>query len=217
VAVSGLTGVTAIAIGEFSACAVTSGAVQCWGFNPDGELGNGTTTGSTTPVPVSNLTGVTAISVAYQNACALLTGGSIACWGYDGDGELGDGNGATQTNSTIPVAVANIANATAIGSGDYHTCAVLTDGTAQCWGFNGDGELGIGSNTGPDTSGFGACSFSPVAVVSLPSGATAIAGGSSDTCALTGSTVECWGNNDMGQLGNGTTTNSSTPVLVPAL
>jgi alpha-tubulin suppressor-like RCC1 family protein len=112
--------------------------------------------------------------------------------------------------------VANITSATAIGSGDFHSCAVLTDGTAQCWGFNGDGELGIGTTTGPTAGPDGPSAYVPVAVLNL-TGATAITGGSSDTCALAGSTVACWGNNVNGELGNGTTTNSSTPVVVPAL
>jgi alpha-tubulin suppressor-like RCC1 family protein len=231
VAVSNLTGVTAIAIGYYNACALTGGTVECWGFNVDGELGNGSATGpetcnglisgeacSTIPVAVTGLTGVvTALSAGSDSVCALISGGTINCWGWDGDGELGDGNGATTNDSPTPVLVANINNAMAIGSGDFHSCAVLTDGTAQCWGFNGDGELGIGTTTGPDPDpGLGFCSFSPVAVLNL-TGATAITGGSSDTCALAGSTVECWGNNMNGELGNGTTTNSSTPVVVPAL
>jgi alpha-tubulin suppressor-like RCC1 family protein len=232
VAVSNLTGVTAIAMGYYDVCALASGTVQCWGFNVDGELGDGITTGpetcangtdgsepcSTTPVAVVGLTGAaTALSGGDDFVCALISGGTINCWGWDGDGELGDGNGATTDDSPSPVLVANISNATAIGSGDFHSCAVLADGTAQCWGFNGDGELGIGSTTGPNNSVNGACSFLPVTVVNLPAGATAITGGSEDTCALTGTTVECWGNNTIGELGNGTTTNSSTPVVVPAL
>jgi alpha-tubulin suppressor-like RCC1 family protein len=166
---------------------------------------------------VTGLTGVvTALSAGSDSVCALISGGTINCWGWDGDGELGDGNGQTTDDSPSPLLVANITSATAIGSGDFHSCAVLTDGTAQCWGFNGDGELGIGTTTGPTAGPDGPSAYVPVAVLNL-TGATAITGGSSDTCALAGSTVACWGNNVNGELGNGTTTNSSTPVVVPAL
>jgi alpha-tubulin suppressor-like RCC1 family protein len=86
VAVTGLTGATAISVGGNSACALLSdGSVQCWGDNTYGELGNGTTTNSTTPDAVSGLTGATGISVGNDSACALLSGGAVVCWGLNDD------------------------------------------------------------------------------------------------------------------------------------
>jgi alpha-tubulin suppressor-like RCC1 family protein len=114
VAVSGLSGVTAISSGTGTfgfACAVVSGSVECWGYNADGELGDGTTTGPDTcpggycskvPVAVSGLTGVTAISAGSNFACAFQSGGSVQCWGDNGYGQLGNG---TATPSSTPVAV----------------------------------------------------------------------------------------------------------------
>jgi alpha-tubulin suppressor-like RCC1 family protein len=220
VAVSGLTGATAISVGNASACALLSGGtVQCWGDNEFGELGNGSSTGpdsciiilnvgegcATTPVAVTGLAGATAISVGYESACALLSGGTVECWGDNGEGELGNG---TTTSSTTPVAVTGLADATAISVGVESACAVLSGGTVKCWGWNGDGQLGNDTMTNSTT---------PVAVSGL-TGATAISVGGDSACAiLSGGTVQCWGDNGLGGLGNGATTSSTTPVAVTGL
>jgi alpha-tubulin suppressor-like RCC1 family protein len=124
------------------------------------------------------------------SACALLSGGTVECWGYNiGNGTSTLCNGTNVCSST-PTAVSGLSGATAISVGGQSACALLSGGTVECWG-----------NT-------------PVAVSGL-SGATAISVGGQSACALlSGGTIECWGSNDEGQLGNGTTTNSSTPVAV---
>lgn len=211
VLVTGLSsGVIAISAGENHSCAVTStGALQCWGDNTYGELGNGTTTSATTPVAVPGLSsGVTAVSAGAIHTCALTSAGAVLCWGYNSDGELG--NDSTK-ESTVPVPVAGLASGVVvIAAGYYHSCAVTSAGAAICWGDNADGELGNSTTTS---------SSIPVPVTALSSGAIAIAAGGYDSCAATVSGAAlCWGQNHDGQLGIGTTGNgSSTPVSVTGL
>jgi alpha-tubulin suppressor-like RCC1 family protein len=197
---------TAISAGDSGPCFLLSGGtVECWGGNGYGQLGNGSTGDSRTPVQVSGISNAVQVSRGGYHACALLSGGVAECWGYNGRGQLG--NGAT-TNSPTPVQVGEITNVSAISAGDYHTCALLSGGAVECWGYNGYGQLGIGSTTDSST---------PVQVGGITN-ATAISADDSDTCALLfGGAVECWGNNYDGQLGNGTTTNSPTPVQVSGI
>jgi len=208
VSVTGLSqGVAQIVAGESDACALTtSGAVQCWGANASGQLGNGTLTPSSVPVSVINLSsGATGISMGATHACALTASSSVMCWGDNQSGELGTGS---TTNSTTPVPVSGIGSSvTGIAAGSFHTCALTSGGVVFCWGDNTFGELGSGS---------GSSSLIPVQVGGIGATVTQIAAASTHTCALTTlGTVMCWGNNGYGQLGNGAQQSSIVGSAVP--
>ena len=198
-------GVTAVAGGGNYSLAVRNGGVYAWGLNNSGQLGTGTTNPSTTPVALTgNLSsGVTAIAGGALHSLAVRNGGVYA-WGLNSDGQLGTG---TTTNSTTPVALAGTLSSgvTAIAGGAYHSLAVRNGGV-YAWGFNYYGQLGTGTTTNSTT---------PVALAgNLSSGVTAIAGGAYHSLAVRNGGVYAWGLNNNGQLGTGTTTNSTTPVAL---
>jgi alpha-tubulin suppressor-like RCC1 family protein len=213
--VSGLTsGVAAISSGNSHTCALTNaGGVKCWGYNGDGQLGDGTETNKTTPVQVSGLTsGATAISAGGESGggnrtCALMSGGGVKCWGGNSSGQLGDG---TTSRRTTPVDVSGLTSVTAISAGGDHTCALTSAGGVRCWGNNYLGQLADGMDAGPESCepfGSSSCSRTSVGAVGLTSGVTAISARAWDTCALvSGGGVKCWGYNGSGQLGDGTGT-----------
>jgi Regulator of chromosome condensation (RCC1) repeat len=257
-------------------CALLSdGTVACWGDNTSGQLGTGGTSNALAPVAASGLSGVKAVVAGYQHSCALLSDGTVWCFGSNTGGELG--NGMSQPSS-VPVEVlrrgagdaggdAGVSNAVAIGVGGLaysnsaHSCAVLADGTAVCWGDNYAGNLGTGTSNsslyavtvsglsganaviagslsscalvspgivkcwGQDNTGQN--SLTAVSVPGLSGGVVGIAGGGEGgpSCCgrdhacvlLSDGTVKCWGANGHGQLGSGTTTDSSTAVTVLGL
>ena len=194
-------GVTTIAAGQYHTCALlTTGGAQCWGNNGYGRLGNGTTVSSRTPVDVTGLSNVTAIALGENHTCALLgtSTNGVQCWGSNGYGKIGK-KGGSQSTEPVPVtgdSDVGLVGMIAIATGTSHTCAVLNTGEVQCWGYNYRGQCGHQYKSTEDTR-------IPVTVAGL-SGVIAIAAGESHTCALldTGE-VQCWGDNYVGQLGNG--------------
>ncbi len=150
--VPGLTDPTAIASGAAFSCAlVEGGGVRCWGGNTMGELGNGKTVTSQTPVAVGDLANVSSIALGGNHACALREK-QVLCWGSNERGQLGvpststckAESGTDMPCATTPVAVPWLADVIAISAGAQHTCALTSDGKATCWGDNRWGQLGIG-------------------------------------------------------------------------
>jgi len=202
-------GVVDIAAGGNHSCALlTSGAVQCWGRNSNGQLGDGSTDERLIPVDVLGLpTTPTAIAAGEAHTCALFSSGSISCWGRNTQGQIGDGS--TEQRSA-PTPVSGLATgAVEIVAGFGHSCARLVNGTVQCWGENSQGQLGNGSQNN---------SSRPVSVTGLSLPAIALTAGSHHSCAvLQGGGIACWGDNDRGQLGDDTRDDRSSPVAVEAL
>ena len=207
-----------VSAGSDHTCGVTSaGAAYCWGYNGFGQLGNGTTTGSTTPVAVSGGLTFAAVSVGGatggidDQSCGITRAGMAYCWGSNTWGALGAGTSTLPPAcggfrcSTTPVAVSGGITFVAVSAGATHTCGLTATGAAYCWGQNVYGALGNGTTA--DTA-------TPVAV----SGGLTFASLSSGqlyTCALTpAGAAYCWGFNLDGQLGDGTTTNRWAPVAV---
>ena len=198
-----------ITAGRNHTCALLStGAVKCWGSNSNGQLGDGTTANRLTPTAVTGLpSDVTAITTGRNHTCALLATDAVECWGYNPDGRLGDGSTIDRLTPTPVTGLSS--DVTAITGGTRHTCALLATGAVTCWGDNNVGQLG--DNTTNDR-------HTPTPVTGLPSDVTAITAGTEHTCALlaTGA-VTCWGNNASGQLGDNTTANQLTPTPVTGL
>ena len=214
--VTGLSNVVAIAAGHWHSVAVKSdGSVWTWGLNStswdanrNGQLGDGTTTTRLTPVRVLGvggvgyLSGVAKVAAGASFTLALKSDGTVYGWGTNLEGELGNGN---KTTSLTPVQ-AGVSNITDLAAGYWLSLALKSDGTVWAWGRNDMGQLGNGTTqalTGIST---------PAAVSGLSS-VTAIHAGVSFGVALkSDGTVWAWGENASGQLGNGTSSNSSTPV-----
>ncbi len=220
--ISGLTEVTAVAAGgDHSLALLSSGAMRAWGKNNDGQLGDGTTTGRKRPVAVQGTTdGVSSTVVAISSgnlfSDAQLADGALLAWGNNAYGQLGDG---TTTNSALPVVVQGLTDGVsstvvAFSAGgseptNGHQLALLSDGTALAWGDNAAGQLGNGTTINRSV---------PVIVQGTTDGTSSqvvavAAGGAHSMALLADGAVLTWGANGCGQLGNGTTSNSSVPLV----
>jgi alpha-tubulin suppressor-like RCC1 family protein len=198
----------------------SDGSVWCWGLNGDGQLGDNTTTDRHYPVQVKGpggsgtLSGAASAEGGEKSTCAAKSDGTVWCWGRNDNGQLGDN---TTTDRTAPVQVkgtggsGTLTGVDSIAIGLTHVCAAKSDGTVWCWGRNDKGQLGDTTTTdrsapvqvkGPGGSGTFA-------------GAIAIGAGDSHSCAAdSDGYVWCWGLNNEGQLGGGSTSASSTPRQV---
>ena len=191
-----------ISAGWFHTCGLTDGGqVYCWGDNTVGQLGS---PGPTAAVP-RRVTGlnetISWISAGYQHTCAAATSGAVYCWGVDDFGQLGIGgatpacfNPAVQRCMTTPQRVNTTVNLGRVAAGEFHTCAIASDGAVHCWGWNANGQIG---NLGAG----GAIFNTPVRTLSNRTYALVDAG-SRHNCAITqAERLECWGRNFFGEIG----------------
>jgi filamentous hemagglutinin family protein len=230
--VGNLSGISEIAAGGFETAAVGSGFVYCWGYNGEGELGNNSIVDSHVPIQVLSgaqgggtyLHNISKLAVGGCQVLALVSDGTVFAWGYNGDGELGDG---TTNDRLVPAQVLSgeqgggtyLHNISQISAGDAHSLALANSGFVYGWGYNNEGQLGNGTTND---------AHSPVRVLSGAQGAgvylqnvSNISAGAAHSLAIaSGAYVFSWGQNHgplgepWGQLGDGTTTNSSVPVKV---
>jgi len=212
---------TQITMGYWHVCALAStGAVYCWGYDVDGELGNGTTssTPSNVPVLVSGGLTFTQISAGQYSTCGVTSAGAVYCWGLGSSGQLGV-SGSTASSST-PVAVTTTGTALAgrtivqVAAGYYHTCALDNTGLVYCWGTDTYGQLG--NNTTSTTAQPAATAVYTTGTPMAGRTIVQITAGGQHTCALDSiGLAYCWGYGTNGQLGNSTTTSAqSVPVAV---
>jgi alpha-tubulin suppressor-like RCC1 family protein len=199
------TGPVQVAAGYSHTCvSMTTGVVECFGSNEDGELGNGgggIADASAVPVLVIGLTtGTQAVNEGGLSGCALTQALGVKCWG-SADGNDFNLHTSAQDVTALPNGVG------LLGVGVADVCALSTAGALSCWGRNDDGEVGVGDDVSHPT---------PQAVSGVA--AATVVGGSLDTCAIDiQGSAYCWGDNQHGQIGDGTTTSRFTPTAVQKL
>lgn len=199
VEIDGLSNVEQLSAGHSHSCAtLQDGSVMCWGGNFSGQLGNDTIEEkSGVPVKAQDISGSTALVSGTTVNCSKKADMTWQCWG-----------GGSFEHNLLP-------EASERAFGRFHDCALPGDGTVLCWGLNTDGQLGDGTMENSASTEDGK---SMSAVAGIDSAVRVASGGESHTCAiLEGGSVTCWGLNDRGQLGNGTTDETLTPTLVEGI
>ena len=208
-----------IAAGWGHTCAINSdNKLFCWGYNECGQLGDGTNTTTYTPTPVNSsglLNGKSVINVStasYSHTCAINSDYELFCWGRNEYGQLGDGTNNYQ-NTPTPVNSTGFLNGKAVNSvsaGNSYTCAINSDNQLFCWGNNDNGQLGDGTITNRNIP-------TPVNSTGLLNGkaVNSVTAGYDHTCAINSyKELFCWGNNELGQLGDGTDADKNIPTLI---
>ena len=194
-------------------CALTfEGNLYCWGYNPNGESGDGTTNtykSPTTPVKIPTNRTVETVGMGRSHTCAILDDSSLMCWGSDSWGILGNGDSETSSQyEPVQVAIPDGRAVKSVGGGQQNTCILLTDGGVMCWGRDHVGQNGDG--------GTSSTTHSASSNVALPDGRAAdhlVVGDFHSCVILDNGKVSCWGYNTDGMLGDNTTTNSITPLI----
>jgi len=195
-----------LSAGSMHTCGVAeTGKVYCWGSNHSGKLGAGSTEEySRLPLPVSGLPeSIVQVSAGGNHTCAVGVSGSVWCWGDGKDGQLSQG---VFDNSSKPVKIKGLTKAViGIGSGWYHTCALVIDGSVSCWGENEKGQLGNASTLKQARV---------VNAVGLYDNVSQISAGGQQTCAVKSGVLFCWGDDNTGLIGSSATITHLTPYII---
>lgn len=204
----GLTEATAVAAGSEHSLALRSdGTVWAWGANDEGQLGSGAVSGpQPTPQPVPGLTGMIAVSAGAKHSLGLMSDGTVWAWGDNAWGQLGTGSAGPAVPTPAPVP--GLTGVVSVAAGPFHSLALKSDGSVWAWGTNNSGQAGTGSTLPSMVA-------APVKIPNL-AGIVAISAGSTHNMAMnSGGSVLVWGENNQGQLGNGTSSNLSPPPVFP--
>lgn len=196
-----------VSVGGQQACALTtSNKLKCWGENSDGHLAPGSEDISA-PLSISPSSSFTKVSSGGSHVCVINGTGGLFCWGVNTSGQVGD---SSTTLRNIPTAIDSGIQYAEVSAGEAHTCAITTGSKLKCWGAGANGRLGVGSTSDSTT---------PLAV-DAANDYIRVSAGTSHTCALrrvtssTGS-VQCWGSNTYGQIGNNTSgADVTTPTAI---
>ena len=194
--------ITALAVRNATSCAVVGGNLKCWGYNGDGELGDGTTVNKNSPQTVPGYaSGAVGVGLGIFHGCGIDSAGALKCWGWNADYELGNGGNGSTTSAVQTAGMTS--GVTAVQGGRYMNCAIQNGGV-KCWGTS----QFLGNNSGSGSA-------TPVAVLGLTSGITAIAAGQYTAFAIDGGgQLWGWGQNFNGGLGTGGG-DTGTPVAIP--
>jgi alpha-tubulin suppressor-like RCC1 family protein len=213
--VPGLQDVVAVFAGAADDLALLSnGTVVGWGEDKNGQLGDGSTATKLVPTPAKNLVGVRAVAMGGISSLgahmvALLNDGRVMVAGQNDHGQLGLGD--TEDRHT-PVPLPGVENVVSVSASETHTLVALSTGAVMSWGADQEGELGYPA---PQICNTAPCAMSPHAVG--VANASIISAGWRFSVAVAGGRVLAWGANERGQLGDGTTSPSTTPVDVPGI
>ena len=205
--VQGLADAIVVSAGASSACSLTaSGGVKCWGFNTNGQLGNGSMSDSfsLTAVQVVGLTrGVSQVAVGFAGACALTTAGSVQCWGDFTTLGVVPGN-VVNPDSAVPVQVVGLTSgvkSVAVGGAQKSSaCAITSSSGVECWGWNEEYQK-YDSTPAAD----------PLLAAVIGTGVKSVSVGNGFACAEVQGGIQCWGESTQGQLGDGMLNPSSIP------
>ncbi len=216
IAIQGLNDITDIAIGRYHQLAVREdGRVLAWGYNLNGQMGNGNENmGTAIPTPALvpgigvNTAKAVQVAASHGHSVALLADGTVWAWGWNQNGQLGNGTFGAGTHTGVPGQVQGISNAVAIAAGHGHTLALLADGTVKAWGAGTNGRLGNGGDTPTNNN-------PPVNVTGLDDIVEIEAGLYSNYARTSDGSVWSWGGNESGQLGLGDTESHAVPGLIP--